>query len=303
MFRISIAVACLFALTACGSGDENASTALDDVQVSEEATPAVEVENLSLDEPGHRVITEGDGDVIESGDAVSVEILTVNGTTGDELENSFLQEGTETIVLTEGSLRPSLLEAVLGQQVGVRVLVAVPLEENDANQGQRGLESGDVLVFVIDVVEKAVVLDSAEGEAEELPDSVPPFGFEDGQPTGFTDSDAVPEEVTEAQAHVAIRGEGPQVEAGQTVSVHYHGQLYPDGEVFDSSWERGQPTDFPIGTGNVIACWDEGIVGQTVGSRLILVCPSDSAYGDQGSPPTIQPGDTLIFAVDLLAAY
>lgn len=303
MLRISIAAVCLLALTACGSDDEAARTDLDDIEVSTGETPTVEVGNLSLEEPAHRVITEGDGEEIEAGDSVSVNIMTLNGTSGDELESSFAQDAPPTITLDETSLRSELLDAIIGQTEGTRLLVGVPLTESDVNQGQRGFEAGDVLVFVIDIVAKVEFLDEAEGEVQTVPDSIPEFGFEDGQPSGFTAGGSVPDSVDEAQAVVAIQGDGEQVEAGQTLAVHYHGQIYPDGEVFDSSWERGQTAEFPIGVGSVIPCWDEGLVGQTLGSRVILVCPAESAYGDQGSPPTIQPGDTLVFAVDLLGAY
>ena len=77
-----------------------------------------------------------------------------------------------------------------------------------------------------------------------------------------------------------------------------------DGNVFDSS--ANGPTgyaEFPIGVGSVIQGWDTGLVGQTVGSRVLLVIPAEEGYGEQGSPPDIQGGDTLVFVVDILAAY
>jgi peptidylprolyl isomerase len=97
-----------------------------------------------------------------------------------------------------------------------------------------------------------------------------------------------------------VEGDGAMAEAGQSVTVHYTGWL-ETGAVFDSSVERGQPFTFALGTGGVIAGWDEGVAGMKIGGKRQLVIPSDLAYGDQGSPGAIPPGATLIFAVELLA--
>jgi FKBP-type peptidyl-prolyl cis-trans isomerase FkpA/FKBP-type peptidyl-prolyl cis-trans isomerase FklB len=92
-------------------------------------------------------------------------------------------------------------------------------------------------------------------------------------------------------------GTGPTPKATDTVKVHYHGTL-TDGTVFDSSVQRGQPATFPLS--GVIKCWTEGVQEIKVGGKSKLVCPSDIAYGDRGSPPKIKPGATLVFEVELL---
>lgn len=93
-------------------------------------------------------------------------------------------------------------------------------------------------------------------------------------------------------------GTGPAPKVTDTVKVHYHGTL-PDGRVFDSSVERKEPASFPLN--GVIPCWTEGVQLIKVGGKAKLVCPANLAYGDQGSPPTIGPGQTLIFEVELLS--
>jgi FKBP-type peptidyl-prolyl cis-trans isomerase FkpA len=93
-------------------------------------------------------------------------------------------------------------------------------------------------------------------------------------------------------------GTGPSPKATDTVSVHYHGTL-PDGKVFDSSVQRGQPVEFPLN--QVIPCWTEGVQRMRVGEKARLVCPSEIAYGDGGRGPDIPPGATLVFEVELLA--
>jgi len=92
-------------------------------------------------------------------------------------------------------------------------------------------------------------------------------------------------------------GTGASPKATDRVKVHYHGTL-TDGTVFDSSVQRGEPIVLPL-TG-VIRCWTEGVLLMKVGGKSRLVCPSDIAYGDQGRPPVIKGGATLVFEVELL---
>jgi len=92
-------------------------------------------------------------------------------------------------------------------------------------------------------------------------------------------------------------GTGTQPKATDVVKVHYTGTL-TDGKEFDSSIKRGQPVEFPLG--QVIPCWSEGVGLMKVGGKAKLVCPSDIAYGDNGRPPIIPGGATLIFEVELL---
>lgn len=92
-------------------------------------------------------------------------------------------------------------------------------------------------------------------------------------------------------------GSGASPGAQDTVRVHYVGTLV-DGTQFDSSRDRGEPTEFRLD--QVVPCWGEGLQKMKVGETARLVCPSDIAYGDQGRPPVIQPGATLVFEVELL---
>jgi FKBP-type peptidyl-prolyl cis-trans isomerase FkpA len=92
-------------------------------------------------------------------------------------------------------------------------------------------------------------------------------------------------------------GTGATPVASDQVKVHYTGTL-PDGTVFDSSVKRNEPATFPLG--GVIKCWTEGLQKMKVGEKAKLTCPSDVAYGDNGRPPTIPGGATLIFDVELL---
>ena len=94
-------------------------------------------------------------------------------------------------------------------------------------------------------------------------------------------------------------GTGEKAQKGKTVSVHYKGQL-ADGTVFDSSYKRNQPIEFPLGVGHVIPGWDEGIQLLSVGDKARFVIPSDLAYGSRGAGGVIPPHATLIFDVELM---
>jgi peptidylprolyl isomerase len=98
-------------------------------------------------------------------------------------------------------------------------------------------------------------------------------------------------------------GTGASPRTGQTCVMHYTGWLYENGargKKFDSSLDRGQPFEFPIGRGRVIAGWDEGVASMKVGGKRTLIIPAKLGYGERGAPGAIPPNATLIFEVELL---
>ena len=94
-------------------------------------------------------------------------------------------------------------------------------------------------------------------------------------------------------------GTGAEAVAGQTVEVHYRGTL-ENGKQFDASYDRGKPFTFPLGRGQVIKGWDEGVQGMKVGGKRKLVIPPELGYGSRGAGGVIPPNATLIFEVELL---
>jgi FKBP-type peptidyl-prolyl cis-trans isomerase len=95
------------------------------------------------------------------------------------------------------------------------------------------------------------------------------------------------------------QGNGAVATAGHNVSVHYTGWL-TNGTKFDSSVDRGQPFQFPLGAGQVIKGWDEGVAGMKVGEKRKLIIPSNLGYGERGAGNLIPPNSNLIFDVELL---
>ena len=99
-------------------------------------------------------------------------------------------------------------------------------------------------------------------------------------------------------------GTGATPKMGQTAVVHYTGWLYNNGEKgkkFDSSRDRGQPFEFPLGQGQVIKGWDEGVAGMHVGGKRTLLIPSSMGYGSRGAGSAIPPNAALVFDVELVS--
>ena len=97
-----------------------------------------------------------------------------------------------------------------------------------------------------------------------------------------------------------VVGDGQPAVPGATVVVHYAGVSWSTGGEFDASWNRGLPFDFQLGVGQVIAGWDQGVVGMRIGGRRRLTIPPHLGYGARGAGGVIGPNETLVFVVDLL---
>jgi len=113
-------------------------------------------------------------------------------------------------------------------------------------------------------------------------------------------------DITQLQMEDTVVGSGAEAKAGNKVSVHYTGWLYDPakpnnrGTKFDSSKDRNDPFDFPLGAGHVIAGWDQGFAGMKVGGTRVLTIPPHMGYGARGAGGVIPPNATLVFEVELL---
>ena len=97
-----------------------------------------------------------------------------------------------------------------------------------------------------------------------------------------------------------VTGEGDEALAGKVVEVHYVGVSWSNGRQFDASWDRGDTFKFGLGSGQVIAGWDQGVAGMKVGGRRRITIPPMLGYGKRGAGGVIGPDETLVFVVDLI---
>ena len=232
-----------------------------------------------------RVVDEGTGEEIAEGDLVELHSVWFNGADGAKLSSSWETGAPETLSASR-SLVSQLSDIVIGGKVGTRFAFALPAAEGGSN------------VAVGEIVSRKD--GRAKGTAVEPKEGLPTVTLaENGEPSiEAVEADAP----TELVVQPLIEGAGPEVQAGQTVTVQYAGWLWDDGTLFDSSWKNGAPFDVQnVGQAQVIAGWNEGLVGQKVGSQVMLVIPPDKGYGDQETG-TIPANSTLVFVVDVLAA-
>jgi peptidylprolyl isomerase len=226
------------------------------------------------------------------------------GKTSKLLGSSYTQGAPSIFV---GSLLPGLETALVGQQIGSRVLAVIPPKDAFGTSGNstEGIGATDTLVFVIDLG-STFVTGNVPGKQTTtvggaLPTVTPPAASSTAGPTiKIPAKTAAPKAL---QVKTLIKGTGAVVKKGQDIAVQYTGVIWRTGKVFDSSWSRKTPLTTVIGEGQVIPGWDTGLVGQTVGSRVLLVIPPVDGYGTAGaSTAGIKGTDTLVFVVDILAA-
>ena len=291
-------------LAACGSSKTgDAANALDVITVGGTAaapTVTFKTKPLTVKVTTTKVVTPGNGAKLTKANSIMFNYTLFNGKDGKQIETSF-GKGTVPLDLASSKLMKGLSKGLDGQQVGSRVLLAIPPADAFGAQGNAEVGFGptDTLVFLIEVVSASTPLPTATGVA------VPPKA---GLPTATVDGAkaaqiTVPKTTapTKLVVQPLIKGAGAVVKAGQSIKVNYTGVLWKDGKKFDSSSDQGGPVDVQIGTGRVIPGWDKGLVGQTVGSRILLVVPPADGYGAKGSPP-VGPKDTMVFVVDILDA-
>lgn len=254
-----------------------------------------------------KVLTPGTGAAATKNDTVGVRTQIFHGTSGKLLDDGYSKgRAEEGYRLGRPDLIPGFIEGLLGAQKGSRIAFSIPPDKafGDSGNAQLGITAKDTIVVIADVVNVRRSLTQLEGKGAPSPAGLPTVAFPDGNgkaPTVTMPKTAAP---TETKQATLIEGDGPAVKKGQMIAAHYHGVIWGSGKKFDSSWDRGSAADFLIGVGQVIPGWDNTLVGQKVGSRVLLVIPPKDGYGAEGNPSGgITGTDTLVFVVDILDAY
>lgn len=231
--------------------------------------------------------TEGDGDDLATGQLVSGQYVVVDPATGEvALDTATLSpddSGLVPIIVNGSGLSGS---AVLCTPLGSTTSFTIP--------GTMLGEGASNVVIVAQSVEQLPTV--ATGEDQEPVAGMPEVELaENGQPTVTIPEEAPPTEVEISELKL---GDGATVESGDTVFVQYSGIKWSDGSEFDSSWSRGEPTQFE--TTGVVEGFQQALEGQTVGSQVLVVIPPAFGYGEGEINETDLKGETLVFVIDIL---
>jgi peptidylprolyl isomerase len=320
------AIALAFALTGCtasGSGSgkpsgtksptsiptvgaacvENGS-ASDSVKVTGafDTTPNVSIHApLKVSSTQRTVVIEGKGDKAAPGSIVNVSFTLYNGTTGKTVTSTGYGTGrTSPITVDASKVITGLAKTLNCAQAGTRVVGVVPASEafGTAGSAQLGIPANQVVVFVADVV--SLVPTKAEGTAVAPPAGLPTVtDAADGKPTLKVPDGYKPPATT--QIATLIKGKGAVVGATDNIVIQYQGTNLATGKIFDQTWGKGPYSGAANG---FIPGFTNAIVGQTVGSQVLVVIAPADGYGPQGgnSGAGIGKDDTIVFVVDILAS-
>jgi peptidylprolyl isomerase len=272
-----LGVAAALAVVGCTPEPELASPVV--VSGEAEAMPSLRYEvPLVVERTVVEVIWEGTGPRVVDGQPILVDYYAEQGSDGSVINETYSAE-PKPYLLTPEALGLDIHDALSGQRVGSRVLYVAP----------PGPGESSATVAVFDLLPTR-----AMGEEVEPREGLPVVTLAPrGQPSVELPDAEPPGDLV---VQPLIRGAGPQVVAGQVITVQYLRVTW-EGTEIESSWDPGSlPVSFPIGVGSVIAGWDEGLVEQTVGSQVLLIVPPHLGYGGELAE------QTLVFVVDILAA-
>ena len=229
------------------------------------------------------MLDASNGPAVSEGQGVEVNYYGVNGRTGKKFDESF--STGQPVAFSLAQVVPGFSKGLVGQHKGSRVLIAMPCQDGYDPMGgnpQAGIEVGDTLIFVVDLVD--VQLAGPEGSKVAPKEGLPTVTETGGKPE-ITIPESAPPTTLEVQP--LIKGEGKKVGANDTITFNYVWVRWSDGKVLEESYS-GKPANAPLSE------------GQTVGSRVLLVIPPADGYPDGNATPSIKPGETLVMVVDLL---
>jgi peptidylprolyl isomerase len=297
----------LLGLASCGDQkDASASSGagLEAVTVSGDFGQAPEVKwnsTVDTDELASKTLIEGKGAKVVKGDQVLMNIWIGNGYSQREQFSTWAKGHESPVTVDDTQINKAIYTALADHTIGSRIEVVSPPKDAFGEEGNAtlGFAPTDHVVFVIDIMRK--VLTEPSGAPQKPSGTAPRLLTKDGVPTGFDFMRSPKTPSDKLQVFTLIKGAGPRVATGDTTIMNYLGEIYGTKNVFDKSYGSDAFTT-PIGAGKVIKGWDQGLVGVSAGSRVVLVIPPDLAYGKAGQG-SIKGNQTLVFVVDILATY
>lgn len=267
------------------------------------------------DETVIQVLHEGTGKPVAAHDVLVADTKAQLWSTGGVEVPAFVNtfSGGRLLFRAIDQTVPGWGKVLPGIKVGSRVLMVTPPADGFGPQGnpQIGVGKDDSLIWVVDIIDAVPIDAVATGTpAKALTNAAALPSVTAGKsPTITIPKAAAPKKLV---AEALIAGKGPKVAEGQTILAQYTGVIWRDGSVFDTSWKpdrgpfnaRVAETDKQTGEPGVIKGWVDGLVGQRVGSRILLVVPPNLGYKTAGNPQAgIKGTDTLVFVVDIIGVY
>lgn len=280
-------------LSGCGGADGPLKS-VDVTSNGANKAPKVEFETpLKLENSAVRKLSEGDGAEIDPGQTLSIRMSAFNAKDGSSTAETYTADSGDDLAVNDQMKKANspLYKALKDARVGSQFAYAVPPVKGGQGSPDR---PGQLLVFTVEGKTKPP-LEKAKGKSVKPVEGLPTVKVNDSGAPEIT-IDKSDEKPGELVAQNLIKGSGKVVKKSDTITAHYVGVQWSNGEKFDSSWDRGKPSEFPLD--GVVKGWTQGLSGQTVGSRVLLVIPPELGYGK--NPGSGQPGGTLVFVVDIL---
>ncbi|REF00979.1 FKBP-type peptidyl-prolyl cis-trans isomerase [Thermomonospora umbrina] len=261
-------------------------------------------------EPGDDLVTstlvKGEGSEVHKGDLVVASYAGYRWNASGTKLVADSYAAAQPGAFPSGRLIPGLDKALVGRRAGSRVVAVIPPEEGYGARGDTRHQVGprDSLVYVLDVLATYPKTAEAKGRPQ------PPTGA--ALPSVSADSPGRPPRVTvprtappaTLQVRTLVQGTGPAVRPNRLTVLQFTGVLWRSGRPFYSTWQDGRPAGEVLGVGQDIKAFDQGLVGQKVGSRMLLVVPPKWGYGSKGlSHYGIKGSDTLVYVVDILGTH
>ncbi|HET7724707.1 MAG TPA: FKBP-type peptidyl-prolyl cis-trans isomerase [Propionibacteriaceae bacterium] len=276
------------------------STTLDGITVTGDygKTPNVKIPApWGIDKTQSKVIVQGTGDPVAASSMIEVNYWGANGYTGKVFDESF--SANKPISYAVSGFIKGFQTGLIGQKVGSRVLIGITGPDGyDASGGNSsiGIEVGDSLVFVVDIL--AVSATGPSGAPVTPAAGLPTVSGDLKSPVVTIPSTSTPPSTLTVQP--LIKGTGKAVTATSTIRVDYAEYAWSTGKLIKKTYGYA-PLDGALST--TIPGWQTGLVGQTVGSRVLLVVPPAQAYPSGNPRVDVKPGETMVYVVDILFAY
>lgn len=258
---------------------------------------------LTIKTNSYAVLQKGTGAAIKSGDRLCMQQISYDARTGTQVYNTWTKNTPDCSLTLNSSVPSSFLNIFEKQKVGAVLAFGIPSETTNsttsASNTGTAQTTNDPYLTVVSITGIAKTLAHAEGTAvTNIPADLPKVTVKGtGAPTidmnGYKSTGKL-------VVQPLIQGTGAQVTDSDTVTVRYSGWLLSNGKQFDSNWTTSEPTSFSLD--QVVTGWKNGLAGQRVGSRVLLIIPPDQGYGSTATNG-IPANSTLVFVVDILAAY